>query len=368
MVSLKLIRRLSAFLLAFGLLSWSIAAISAAVLSDEADDGAVEAAPAVTAAASEYTPRLTAPSYSNPYYYSDKNVFYEYGWGMPNCTCYAWGRAYELLGYEPKLCVYSAHLWYDYNLEHGYYPCGTEPRLGAIACWRYSNANSGHVAVVEKIENGQITFSNSAYSGTEFYTNTVPVSDPSGGRQTWIFQGYIYIGSFAASGAVQADKPADNSDGEPAQGVLYRITSGTGVNLRSGAGTNNAVLGCLYYDQKVVVSDTKTSGGYTWGYTETGGMKGWFVLKYAEKLGDTDDEPDDTNVSLTAPSASDDMMTGDVDSDGEITILDATHIQRILANLITPTDYMLAVGDYDHDGSFTILDANRIQRFLVNLS
>lgn len=348
-------------MLSFALMSWSVAAISAAVFSNETADSAEVAPVAASETQKEFKPRLTAPAYSNPYYYSDKNIFYEYGYGMPNCTCYAWGRAYELLGSQPKLCVYSAHLWYDYNREHGYYSYGTEPKLGAIACWKYSSGSSGHVAVVEKIENSKITFSNSAYSGTEFYLDTVPINDPSDGRKTWIFQGYIYIGDFAAPADEPADKPVSVS------GQQYRITSGTGVNVRSGAGTENGVIGCLLYNQNVIVTQTKTSGGYTWGYMEYDGLDGWFVLDYAELIGSVGDDADVADVSLTSPGITDDLLTGDVDGDGEVTILDATTIQRILVHLIDPSDYMLAVGDYDRDGLFTILDANRIQRFLVNL-
>ena len=43
-----------------------------------------------------FKPRLTAPTTDNRFYYKD-NVFYKSGYGMPNCTCYAWGRFYELL-------------------------------------------------------------------------------------------------------------------------------------------------------------------------------------------------------------------------------------------------------------------------------
>ena len=49
-------------------------------------------------AAKTFKPRFEAPKKTNTYYYSDDNIFYKYGYGMPNCTCYAWGRAYEILG------------------------------------------------------------------------------------------------------------------------------------------------------------------------------------------------------------------------------------------------------------------------------
>ena len=63
--------------------------------------------------AATYTPRLTAPSRSNGYYYSSKNILYAAGYGMPNCTAYAYGRAYEILGKKPNLCVNDANNWYN---------------------------------------------------------------------------------------------------------------------------------------------------------------------------------------------------------------------------------------------------------------
>ena len=51
---------------------------------------------------------------------------------------------------------------------------------------------AGHVAVVEKVENGQITFSNSAWSGKNFYLSYASTSDKNaGGNNWWNFQGYI---------------------------------------------------------------------------------------------------------------------------------------------------------------------------------
>ena len=52
---------------------------------------------------------------------------------MPNCTAYAYGRAYEILGTRPNLCPNNAGRWYDYNVNNGYYPYGQTPKLGAIA-------------------------------------------------------------------------------------------------------------------------------------------------------------------------------------------------------------------------------------------
>ena len=383
---MKLLRKLTAFILVFGLLSGTVAAMSAAVydedssvdLSEEAAIASVSAPSAEPVAADSsageksYKPRLSAPAASNPYYYSDKNLFYMYGWGMPNCTCYAWGRAYEITGKEPDLCLYSAHYWYDYNIENGYYPYGSEPKLGAIACWVYSSGTSGHVAVVEKIANGKITFSNSAYGGTTFYTDTTPIDDPSDGRSSWIFQGYIYVCDYENPDA--DTNPANGTDtladaDEPA-GDVYRISDEDGVNLRSKAGTSSSVIGYIGYDQKIVVTETRAAGGYIWGYTDYNGTKGWFALDFAELVyskSETPDEPEPEEPEQTepeptaAPIPDDSYILGDVDADGEVTILDATRIQRILARMVEPTDYMIAAGDYDGDNELSVLDATRIR-------
>ena len=369
---MKLLRKLTAFILVFGLLAGTVAVMSAAArdgvepLEETQDISLFDAEKpskgdlAATSAAS-YTPRLEAPGKDNEYYYSDKNIFYKYGWGMPNCTCYAWGRAYELLGSAPSLCVYSAYLWYDYNKDNDIYAYGDEPRPGAIACWVYSSGAAGHVAVVEKIEDGEITFSNSAYGSTEFYLSTAPVDDPSDGVDYWIFQGYIYIGDYEYESGSGSEN-GQVSAGGPAVGDVYRITSDDGVNLRKGAGTSYKKVGFIDYGQDALVTDTVTADGYTWGHTVIGGVEGWFVTDFAKLIyretGSevTPPEPDDPND----PSLYGDAVIGDLDGDGVLTIIDATRIQLILADLCVPTKYMLIVGDYDGDSELSVLDVTAI--------
>ena len=60
-------------------------------------------------------------------------------------------------------------------------------------------------------------------------------------------------------------------------------------------------------------------------------------------------------------------LIGDANGDLELNIIDATHIQRYTADLISK--YIIAndEADTDRDGSITILDATRIQRTLANL-
>ena len=58
---------------------------------------------------------------------------------------------------------------------------------------------------------------------------------------------------------------------------------------------------------------------------------------------------------------------GDADGDGEVTIIDATAIQRRLVNLPTKS-FHPAAADADRDGDLMILDATEIQRYLAELS
>ena len=62
----------------------------------------------------------------------------------------------------------------------------------------------------------------------------------------------------------------------------------------------------------------------------------------------------------------DEIILGDADGDGAVSILDATAIQRTLAGLPAEA-YNEAAADTDGDGEVTIFDATAIQRWLVNL-
>lgn len=210
--------RFASFIVVFLLLASTITAISAAIYIEPEPPTSTQESTEVAVAMTElpteeptkpiptlaqvdehtednagYTPRVSAPDKENPCYYSSENIFYASDYGMPNCTCYAWGRAYELNGEKPELSPYDACTWYPYNAENGIYDYGDEPKQGAIACWAYADGGSGHVAVVEDVDDDSVLLSNSAYSGDEFYMDTVPVNDPSAGRDNWIFQGYIYV-------------------------------------------------------------------------------------------------------------------------------------------------------------------------------
>ena len=144
-----------------------------------------------------FEPRLNSNGINgNPYWYS-RNPFYLAGYGLPNCTCYAWGRFWEIADIDrdysnrPTLSTGNAEDWFGYTGDG--YERGNEPRLGAIICFADGPfSGDGHVAVVEQInDDGSIVTSNSAYGGEYFYTQTLhpPYYLPASG---YVFQGFIY--------------------------------------------------------------------------------------------------------------------------------------------------------------------------------
>ena len=142
-----------------------------------------------------YTPRLTAPTEDNPCYYAE-NPFEWSGYGLPNCTAYAWGRFYEVLGTTPKLSLGNAEEWYVYNDG---YKRGNAPQLGAVACWRKGVAGdnsdgAGHVAIVEQINSdGSIVTSESGWGASSiFWTTKRPKDGNWGASSDYTFQGFIY--------------------------------------------------------------------------------------------------------------------------------------------------------------------------------
>ena len=140
---------------------------------------------------SEYQPRLTAPDTGNAFYYAD-NPFYQSGYGMPNCTCYAYGRFWEISGVKPSLSLGDAERWWSHS--DGYHR-GQTPRLGAVIVWAKGSSSdgsdgSGHVAIVEQINtDGSIVTSNSAWGGSNFYTKVIPAGYTVSG---YTFLGFIY--------------------------------------------------------------------------------------------------------------------------------------------------------------------------------
>ena len=109
--------------------------------------------------------------------------------------------------------------------------------------------------------------------------------------------------------------------------------------------------------------------------TETAdGWLGHFECKvcgkyFADATGTTELTWEQIRIPMIVPEPT--GKCGDVDGDGEITILDVTIIQRVLANKPISADISVEavnkLGDVDNDGSLTMVDATHIQRWLLGL-
>lgn len=62
-----------------------------------------------------------------------------------------------------------------------------------------------------------------------------------------------------------------------------------------------------------------------------------------------------------------DTELGDVDLDGDVTVKDATLVQKDIVKLETLTDFQKKVADINSDGAISVTDATDIQKIVVNL-
>lgn len=321
------------------------------------------------AASSGFTPRLSAPSYSNKYYFNGSyNVFYASGYGMPNCTAYAYGRAYEILGKEPQLSWASAGYWYDYNRSNGYYQYGKTPKVGAIACWSYNGG--GHVAVVEQIDsNGTMTLSNSAYNRDDlfFYLTYAHTKDANpGGNSWWTFQGYIYLINDSAPTTTKPTQPTTVDHTSTYQTGIYQ-TTGT-LNFRTGAGLNCDSTAMIKIGTQLAVTKTYKTDGYNWGQVSYNGKTGWIALEYTKYLAKSWDDLTPATTAATKPTEPkrpSGGIIGDVNGDGVLSIADATLMQQYLARMVELTTARLKLCDFDQNGRVTIDDVTSLQCHLL---
>lgn len=192
-----------------------------------------------------YHPRLTAPGKQDKHWLHtsaggvNRCIEIKNGSVLPNCTGYAWGRWYELLGKSHKLSRSNAEVWY--RKEDGYQR-GQVPRLGAVACWGkgvigVGKDGAGHVAIVEQIKaDGSIVTSNSAYGGSRFYKKTL--------KPPYVMKGYDFLG-FIYLPMEFDNELTEVKATESARSFLrtlagtYKVTAKNGLNVRYGAGVTN---------------------------------------------------------------------------------------------------------------------------------
>ena len=219
------------------------------------------------------------------YYYNKNNPFYAANLGgtnysssykqyvIGNCTWYAYARASEMNGkWINSNFRWSASKWWDINKQNSYYPYGSTPKVGAIAC--YSN----HVAVVEKVVNGKPYVSESGWklssskptsaSQLYFHYGTPWYSSP---------KGYIYVSDASSNDSVD---------------VSYNVKVTTSnLNMRTGPGTSYKTCG---YIKPGTYAITQESNG--WGKLSSNGY--WVALKYTSKTSSSSDNGNSSSGTL----------------------------------------------------------------------
>lgn len=151
-----------------------------------------------------YTPRLNSDGMLNNFHWYSSNPFYLAGYGLPNCTCYAFGRFWEIgdpnsdHSNYPNLSHNDADQWWQYNQTNQVYESGQTPQLGSIICFSHvQGLGAGHVAIVEEIHGNVIVTSNSSYGGQYFHLETLTPDNNGryyhqGAVYQYVSQGFIY--------------------------------------------------------------------------------------------------------------------------------------------------------------------------------
>lgn len=117
------------------------------------------------------------------------------------------------------------------------------------------------------------------------------------GVNRWICLSYVDFGSSSGSGSSlwEGDEDSGSSGSTETEGVAGTVTA-TGLNVRSGAGTNYTRVDILSKGTKVTVYETKTVNGTKWGRI---GANRWVSLTYVSKDGSSTDKVIATGVVKT---------------------------------------------------------------------
>ena len=284
----------------------------------------------------------TAPSY-----YTTLNYFYNIGYGMPNCTAYAYGRAYEILGHAPNLCTTpgraSAKYWWDYNIDNNCYPYGRTPALGAVACW--TSSGNGHVAVVERIDGDYITTSESAWNGQYFFTTRRSISGLLNNSE---FQGLIY--------AYQQNPPAAPANVHTVSGRTL-FSCDEYIDFAWNASETATTYWVYMWKDGVELYGTEVGNCLCFTSAPTSAGNYTLIVRAGNGFGFSNDPAFVTFRVYDTPTA---VTPGDVDSNGTVNISDALLALRMAMGIIPVAN--LEAADMNGDGTVSVTDALSIMR------
>lgn len=207
-----------------------------------------------------------------------KNAF-RAGCTLPNCTAYAWGRFYEIIGERPNLSTSNAGDWFTYNDG---YKRGNEPALGAVICWG-KHGGAGHVAIVEQINpDGSIVTSESGwesnYNGGWWTQKRYKGLDGNWGlNSSYYFQGFIYCP--LKTGGYDADENALKGNESEIATVAVNDTTQTSAITES--------MLCVKNSYSITMDEMKVNAQYIAQYFL---QRGWTLNAVAGMLGNMQQE------------------------------------------------------------------------------
>lgn len=319
---------------------------------------------------STYKPRLTAPDKHDPYYTS-LNPLHRGGYGMVdnggNCTCYAYGRSYENLGYDPKLCTRAAGKWYAYNKDEGRYAYGKEPALGAVAVWT-KDGGDGHVAVVEIIDGDTIITSESGWQTFYFKTVSRSLNDSDlSASSAYSFQGFIYVMGFnnvQDDGKITFDSislPDSIICGSPfpLKGSIISLSSkltlicASVTDLDGNVMLSKEVAADTYiYD----LADSEIDKALTFGVLAPNS----YIFHYTAI---SENEMIESYIHSFTVEPAPTPITGDINSDGEVNSRDIAKLQKFLATLTFESE-ISPIYDIDSNGRIDSRDISKLQKLI----
>ena len=217
-----------------------------------------------------------------------------------------------------------------------------------------------------------------ASAGT--YTLTYEFKDAKGNtnKRTKTYQ--VTDGSSASNPFIKTVTPANGQQIKKSSACSIKVSAGggnTGTKLLFYKYTvkdaSGNIVNVPYYTRNTSYSFTPAAlGKYTVTVSVQGSDNALDERDYIYESVTTPVNPSDETAPAEVPTSKPTVkpgqsIPGDADMDGSVTILDATRIQRWLADLAPDSDVDFIAANVDGDKDVTILDATHIQRFIAGL-
>lgn len=196
--------------------------------------------------------------------------------------------------------------------------------------------------------------------------------------------GSVYSDTGQATPGIGSGRPRANGS-QPLSPGTVNITGGTVIATAGTApenGTGAMAIGVNLADEAQVTEDSLTIADHmrvTYGESADSAEISLFANRIEACRGQyarievckehivTDEDASHCACCGKELPAEGVIVLGDADSDGEVTVIDATYIQRRLADLAVSINLNTSAADADGDGEVSVIDATYILRYLVRI-